>query len=118
MAEIIRRLYPNEHYRRWPNISPLLLEELERKLSLTLVQDRCGDLVTTFGPQDVFNYIYAVLHSPTYCTRDLEFLKTDFPRVPIVSNQAVFRDLCTLGTKLVELHLMRSRELAGTEVGF
>jgi predicted helicase len=34
-----------------------------------------GDLKKTFGPEDVFHYIYAVLHSPTYRGRYADFLK-------------------------------------------
>lgn len=65
----------------------------------------------TFGPEDVFNYIYAVFHSPTYRTRYAEFLKSDFPRVPLTSNLNLFRRLCGLGAELVALHLLESPKL-------
>ena len=55
----------------------------------------------TFGPEDVFHYIYAVLHSPTYRSRYAEFLKIDFPRVPLTSDVKLFRSLCRLGAELV-----------------
>lgn len=36
----------------------------------------------SFAPIDLLDYIYAVLHSPTYREKYKEFLKIDFPRVP------------------------------------
>ena len=65
----------------------------------------------TFGPEDVFDYIYAVFHSPTYRTRYAEFLKSDFPRVPLTSDAKQFGVLCGLGTELVALHLLESPKL-------
>ncbi|HZO99007.1 MAG TPA: type ISP restriction/modification enzyme, partial [Terriglobia bacterium] len=67
---------------------------------------------TSFGPEDIFNYIYAVFHSPTYRTRYAEFLKSDFPRVPLTSDVTLFRSLCGLGAELVALHLLESPKLA------
>jgi len=60
----------------------------------------------TFGPEDVFHYIYAILHSPTYRDRYAEFLKRDFPRIPLTSDRALFASLCAKGDELVGLHLM------------
>lgn len=50
--------------------------------------------------------MYAVFHSPTYRSRYAEFLKIDFPRLPLTSNPELFRSLCALGSELVSLHLM------------
>lgn len=50
--------------------------------------------------------MYAVFHSPTYRSRYAEFLKMDFPRLPLTGNADLFRALCTLGEELVGLHLM------------
>jgi predicted helicase len=63
----------------------------------------------TFGPEDIFNYMYAVFHSPTYRSRYAEFLKMDFPRLPLTSKLELFRELCTLGQQLVDLHLMETK---------
>jgi len=57
--------------------------------------------------EDVFNYIYAILHSPDYRERFDEFLKVDYPRIPIPT-QPEFDRLTPLGRELRELHLMRS----------
>jgi predicted helicase len=59
-------------------------------------------------PEDIFNYIYTILYSPTYRTRYSEFLKIDFPRVPLTPGIALFRSLAKLGSELVALHLLES----------
>lgn len=105
-------LYPTEkdkqagETRRRANLNPDFLAELSERLGLEFVPDGRGDLKGTFGPEDVFHYIYAVLHSPTYRKRYKEFLKIDFPRIPLTSNLELFRQLCQRGADLVALHLL------------
>ncbi len=71
------------------------------------VPDGRGDLQTTFGPEDVFHYAYAVFHSPTYRQRYAEFLKIDFPRLPLTHDRTLFATLVRHGGALVDLHLLR-----------
>lgn len=73
--------------------------------------DGRGDLQRTFGPRDLFDWIYAVLHSPTYRTRYAEFLKSDFPRVPTPGSLKLLQALVPLGRDLVALHLLRPEEV-------
>ena len=63
-------------------------------------------VVGTTTPEDILDYVYAVLHSPAYRAKYGEFLKTDFPRVPYPSDKETFWQLIPLGTKLRELHLL------------
>jgi hypothetical protein len=67
-----------------------------------------GDLRKTFGPEDVLHYIYAVFYSHTYRNRYAQFLKIDFPRLPLTSNVELFCKLCALGKELMGLHLLES----------
>jgi len=94
------------HGGRRPNLAPEFIADFSSRLKLDFVPDGCGDLASTFGPEDVFHYAYAVFHSPTYRRRYAQFLKMDFPRLPLTSNVEFFRSLCALGTELVALHLM------------
>lgn len=64
-----------------------------------------------FDSWDVFHYIYAILYSPTYRSRYAEFLKIDFPRLPLTSNVELFHQLCELGKELVSLHLLEASVL-------
>jgi len=60
---------------------------------------------------DVFNVVYALLHSPTFRTRYGRELKKDFPRIPQPATQALLVDLAQLGGQLVALHLLESAKL-------
>jgi predicted helicase len=68
--------------------------------------DPISDYNGVLYPQDLFDYIYAVLHSPSYRERYKEFLKIDFPRIPCPTDWEKFRDLVELGEELRQLHLM------------
>jgi len=69
-------------------------------------------------PEEIFYYIYAVLYCSTYRKRYEEFLKIDFPSVPLLSNVEVFKELSNLGKELVDLHLLKAPGLDETEIGF
>ncbi len=47
-------------------------------------------------PEDVFHYIYALFHSPGYRRRYAEFLKIDFPRLPLTGSLELMRALAQL----------------------
>lgn len=68
-----------------------------------------------YSPEEIFGYIYAVLHAPTYRTKYAEFLRIDFPRVPFPEKAKHFEALSALGWALVEAHLMR--DLPRTKLG-
>ena len=61
-------------------------------------------------PEDVLAYIYAVLHSPIYRSKYIEFLKTDFPAIPMTKNQEVFEKYAKKGQKLIDVHLLNKIE--------
>ncbi|GIV02125.1 MAG: hypothetical protein KatS3mg015_0955 [Fimbriimonadales bacterium] len=83
---------------REANLAPAFVQALEEAL---------GDDAPAFTPEDVFHYIYAVFHSPTYRERYEEFLAIDFPRVPLPGSDSLFRTLARIGQKLVALHLLQ-----------
>ena len=80
-----------------PNFSPSFLAALRDSLK-TDIDD----------PRAIFHYAYGVFHSPTYRSRFDEFLKTDFPQLPITGSLELFRSLALLGGQLVSLHIMES----------
>ena len=93
---------------RLPNFNPEFIADLEKRIKLPFVSDGKGDLKKTFGPEDVFHYIYAVLHSPEYRRRYADFMKSDFPRISLPTNRALFSALMLPGERLVSLHLMEA----------
>jgi predicted helicase len=95
-------IYPDKSSittKRCPNFSDKFLTEITNKLGYTPT------------PEAIFYYIYAIFHSPTYRTRYAEFLKIDFPRVPLTTDNRLFRKLGEYGEELVALHLMKSSKL-------
>lgn len=96
---------------RRPNLKPDFIKAFSEKLGLKFVEDGKGNLTDTYGPEDVFDYAYAVFHSPTYRTRYAEFLRIDFPRLPLTSDRELFKALAEKGAELVSLHLMESPAL-------
>ena len=101
---------------REPNLSKEFIDALSSSLALKFAPDVPGDLQQTFGPEDVFHYIYAVLHSPEYRHRYADFLKSDFARVPLTGDRSLFAALVDLGKRLTSLHLMESE--GGAEPSF
>ena len=77
----------------------------------TLLPEGRGDLKTSVGPDDLFDYIVSILHSPGYRRRYEEFLKRDFPRIPLTSELSLFERLVQAGGELSQLHLMESPKL-------
>jgi predicted helicase len=96
---------------RRANLNPKFIADVTQRLGLKWVPVDRGDLKKTVGPEDVFHYAYAEFHSPTYRTRYAEFLKNDFPRLPLTSDLELFRALAGKGAELVALHLMESPRL-------
>lgn len=61
-------------------------------------------------PEEILAYIYAVLHSPSYRERYKEFLKVDFPRIPLPKTAKEFNRLTAIGQQLIDLHLMNNTQ--------
>jgi hypothetical protein len=91
------------------NLRTTFLKTLASRLAISI--DDNG-LPTGLAPEDIFHYAYAVFHSPAYRTRYAEFLKIDFPRLPLTGDLELFRALAWLGGELVALHLLESPNVA------
>ncbi|MGD8307265.1 MAG: DNA methyltransferase, partial [Ignavibacteria bacterium] len=91
-------LYP-EDGTKTPNLKTEIVKVIEKT-------------VGKVTPEDILDYIYAVLHSPLYREKYKEFLKIDFPRVPYPKDKGTFKKLVKLGTELRLLHLMESPKVS------
>ncbi len=96
---------------RTPNLDSGFVEQIAAATELRFVSDGRGDLWKTFGPEDVFAYIYMVFHSPGYRGRYEAHLKLDFPRVPVPGSVDLVRKLAEAGHDLLALHLLESPKL-------
>lgn len=102
--DLLVRETPPEEERR-PNFSKEFIAELCERLKATFTRDGLGEpKKRVVGPEVIFYYAYAVFHSPAYRARYAEFLRTDFPRLPLTRDWDLFRQLAGLGGHLVDLH--------------
>jgi predicted helicase len=94
---------------RTPNLNPEIVKQIAEKLGLTFVPEKNKDTeLVEVAPIDILDYIYAVLHSPTYREKNKEFLKIDFPRVPYPKDKDTFWKLVKLGGEIRQIHLLES----------
>ena len=91
------------------NLNLTIINEISQRLGLRFTEEK-ETIKNTFAPIDILDYIYAVLHNPTYRERYKEFLKIDFPRVSYPENTKQFWKLVELGGKLRHLHLLEDVE--------
>ena len=95
---------------RKPNLNADTVQQIAGDIGMKFTPEKTSAR-NTFAPVDLLDYIYAVLHSPTYRKKFREFLKIDFPRVPYPRDRKHFRALAKLGAELRQLHLMESPKL-------
>lgn len=107
---------------RTPNLNKIIVTEIGKRLGLTFIPEKengnvCfltnndelrDEFIQVFTPIDILDYIYAVLHSPTYREKYKEFLKIDFPRVPYPKDTEIFWQLVKLGGEIRQIHLLES----------
>ena len=103
-------LYPNPEElgletERSVNFKPAFLTALSEVLGLP--QTAPFNLPEGISPEQILAYIYAVLFSPTYRERYYDFLKYDFPRIPLPQDTNQFRTLAALGQRLIDWQLLK-----------
>jgi predicted helicase len=99
-------IYPDEHKEdifasseREFNISKELLERFAKQWQ-------------GFQPEQLFYYVYAVLHSNQYRQRFAQYLRIDFPRIPFTDDYELFSQLAGYGKELADIHLLKSSSLS------
>ncbi len=102
---------------REPNLNMEIVQKIADGLGLQFTKEK-EDTEGTFAPIDLLDYIYAVLHSPSYRDKYKEFLKIDFPRIPYPEDVETFWKLVSKGGELRQIHLMESPILENHEYYF
>lgn len=101
-----------------PNFNTELLAQIENQLWMKcnqkakLEESNLSWKWTEFTPTDLFDYIYAVLHSPKYRETYKEFLKINFPRVPFNVDRSTFWYLVEKWRELRLFHLLQHPKLS------
>ncbi len=101
---------------RIPNLNHEIINHISKIVGLYFSPEKPDYNLQTeesnqFYPEDILDYIYAVLHSPKYRETYKEFLKIDFPRIPYPTDQKSFWELVDLGKQIRELHLLESEKV-------
>ncbi|MDE0401465.1 MAG: N-6 DNA methylase [Candidatus Poribacteria bacterium] len=107
-------LYPNRKEiaistERSLNFKPAFLTAFSETLELP--QTAPFNLPEGISPEEILGYIYAILHSPTYREQYYEFLKYDFPRIPLPTDIEYFRKLTVLGQNLINWYLLQDVQI-------
>lgn len=107
----------NLFYRGGGTIYPLYLfealdgTEVKRPNLDKTIYNKIQSIIPDLTPESLFDYIYAILHAPSYRLRYAEFLKFDFPQIPYPKSVDYFKDMAKLGGELRALHLLESLKL-------
>lgn len=74
-----------------------------------ITDDALRDYRAVYGVEvtkdDIFHYVYGLLHSPDYRSQFAADLKKMLPRIPLVASADDFRAFVTAGAELAALHL-------------
>ncbi len=101
-------------------VSPFLLEGVNHNVKARLFPDLVNYEYLHFSNSDrlLMFYSYATLHSRQYRQRYAEFLKGDFPRIPLTKDVVLFRRLADLGGELIDFHLLKSPDSSFSAVSY
>lgn len=111
LQNIGAQCFPLYYYEKRSVYQPTLFdagnEEYTRKDGITnFILERCRE---SYGPkvtkEDIFYYIYGLLHSPDYRKAFAADLKKMLPRIPLVEKPADFWIFSKAGRALADLHL-------------
>lgn len=108
LSQQIQRFFPNSAYAKWPNFDLGFIADIADRLRLSFLTDGKGDLESTFGPEDIFNYIYGLFYSPSYRARYAGILEREFARIPLTSDPSLFKGLAAKGAELLNVHLFEA----------
>lgn len=87
------------------NLEMDIIKEIDKSLGLSL-KEGANNRSLHYSPEDLFDYIYAVLHCPKYLRNYREQLEIDFPRIPFPSDQSHFWRYAETGRKLRKTHFL------------
>lgn len=105
---------------RFENITDEFFDKLEKATGLKhrTFDDSSALSDKEFTSQDVMDYIYAILYSPSYRTKYKALLDSEFPRIPLPNDGTQFKSLVNVGSQLRELHLSKREDSFESDVTY
>lgn len=85
---------PKKEYKQHDGITDFILNEAHSVYK-----------TNSITKEDIFYYVYGILHSPDYRKQFAADLKKMLPRIPLVDSAADFKAFTAAGQKLADLHL-------------
>ena len=109
---LFTKVNPNElaieNLKQISNLNGDYIKQFSKLLKLEFLEKNINVKNDYFSSENVFDYIYAVLHCLKYREKYKEFLKIDFPRIPYPKGKDTFWQLVKLGSEIRQIHLLES----------
>ena len=99
-------VYATSWTERRPNLDPAIWASLTERMGRPV------------SPEEFLGYVYAVLYTPAYREKYAEFLRVDFPRVPLPESESTFSAFAGEGARLIELHTLEASDLVPPSARF
>ena len=99
-------VYATSWTERRPNLDPEIWASLTARMGRPV------------SPEEFLAYVYAVLYTPAYREKYAEFLRVDFPRVPLPESESTFSAFAGEGARLIELHTLEASDLVPPSARF
>ncbi len=99
-------VYTTSWTERRPNLDPAIWANLTERMGRPV------------SPEEFLAYVYAVLYTPAYREKYAEFLRVDFPRVPLPESESAFSAFAAEGARLIELHTLEASDLVPPSARF
>jgi len=118
---IIESSYVSNKTSEITSIFPLYIYDGKGNKTENLNSDlkaKIDDCIGETEPEEVLNYIYAVLHNNIYREKYRAFLKSDFPRIPYPKDKKTFDKLAKLGNELIQYHLLEHENIDPYQISY
>ncbi|TGN20434.1 type ISP restriction/modification enzyme [Leptospira idonii] len=100
-------LLDSKQSRRTHNLSSEFIRDVESEIKIPFRDTERNDK-SFFSALDLLDYIYSILHSPSYRKKYIDLLKIDFPRIPLPKDTKSFWELVSIGSQLRKIHLFEN----------
>jgi predicted helicase len=92
--------------RQFNNISDPSVSKKEYAISDRSYKKYVSSIGTNeFSKEDMFYFVYAILHHPEYLLKFETNLSLELPRIPVIKHAETFFSLVAIGRKLAEIHV-------------
>jgi predicted helicase len=115
LNQSIRLNFRRKYYNKFLAVGELTPGRTEMDDPLLLLRAKGGNRPNEIK---ILDYIYGVLHCPAYRETYAEFLRIDFPRIPLPPSPEAFATVSAKGEALRRLHLMEDTSIGDTPYPF